>query len=245
MKESSHPLETAVAVLVLVCGVLTAFFGWISGTETALQPVGPTESIDVPVTVVIDAGHGGEDGGTQSAAGLYEKTVNLEIAHMLNTMLRANGIKTIMTRTEDILLYDRNADYQGKKKMLDLATRRKITEETEHAIFISIHMNAFPESKYYGLQVFYSPNDPSSSTLAEEIRSCNSAYLQRDNTRKCKEATSAIYLLDRLTCPAVLVECGFLSNPEEAARFETTEYRQQMAFVLFCAIMSHISKQTA
>ena len=81
--------------------------------------------------------------------------------------------------------------------------------------------------------------------LAEEIRSCNSACLQRDNTRKCKEATSAIYLLDRLTCPAVLVECGFLSNPEEAVRFETTEYRQQMAFVLFCAIMSHISKQTA
>ena len=252
MKHYREALTHTIAFFVLFCGALTALLGFSVGVLFP-DPILPTDAgvgLDAGedyhgITVVIDAGHGGEDGGTQSADGMYEKTVNLEIAQMLDTMLRADGIATVMTRTEDILLYDRNADYRGHKKMLDLAARRQIAEETENALFVSIHMNSFPETKYRGLQVFYSPNNPSSKEMAEEIRQCTRLYLQPQNNRQTKAATSSIYLLDRLKCPAVLVECGFLSNPEEAALLRTEDYRRQMAFILFCAVRSYISSQNA
>lgn len=252
MPKKSPPFSLhAVAGFVLLCGAFTVILGGIAGelSNTAI-PADGGSGLDagkepLPYTVVIDAGHGGEDGGTQSATGLEEKTVNLEIAHMLDTMLRTAGIPTVMTRTEDILLYDRNADYKGHKKMLDLAARRQIAEDTEGAIFISIHMNAFPEEKYRGLQVFYSPHDTQSQVLAQTVQTETKRLLQPDNQRKIKKATSSIYLLDRLHCPAILIECGFLSNPEEAAHLGTEEYRKQLAFVLFCAVMSHISEYNA
>ena len=187
-------------------------------------------------TVVIDAGHGGEDGGAVSADGLLEKDVNLDIAMRLCDLLTANGIPVVMTRTEDILLYDRNADYEGRKKSLDLAARRKIAEETPNCLFVSIHMNSFPDARYDGLQVWYSPNDPASETVAQTIQKTAKDVLQPENDRKIKAATSAIYLLHHLTVPAVLVECGFLSNPAEAAKLGTDAYRQDVAFTLFLAI---------
>lgn len=192
-------------------------------------------------TVIIDAGHGGEDGGASSAAGLVEKNVNLEISMMLRDMLRANGVNVIMTREDDRLLYDRNVDFKGRKKKLDLAARLTIADTTPDAIFISIHMNSYTNPKYSGLQVWYSPNDPDSSALAELIQSNNKATLQPENTRKIKSATSSIFLLDNATCPSVLVECGFLSNPDEAAKFETTEYKQKVAFMLFCSITEFLN----
>lgn len=187
-------------------------------------------------TVVIDPGHGGEDGGASSAAGLIEKNVNLEISQMLCELLRDEGINVIMTREDDRLLYDRNADYQGRKKKLDLAARLTIADTTPDAIFISIHMNSFTNAKYSGLQVWYSPNNPDSSALANLIQSNNRSMLQPENTRKTKAATSAIFLLENATCPAVLVECGFLSNSAEAALFETDEYKQAVASMLCSSI---------
>lgn len=244
-KKHQHFSET-IAILILLCGVFIAGIGAFFPQEAISLPTDAGVGLDAgnaenTVTIVIDAGHGGEDSGTQSADGLYEKDVNLEIAQLLDTMLRANGISTVMTRSEDILLYDRNADYRGHKKMLDLATRRKIAEETENAVFVSIHMNAFPESKYRGLQVFYSPNHPQAMTLASVIQHDAQSYLQPDNNRKIKSSTSAIYLLDRLECPAVLIECGFLSNPDEAALFATDQYRKEVAFVIFSSLISYIS----
>ena len=252
MKQHSQSLTHTLLSFTLLCGALSALLtlGSILLSSHQAIPVDGGVGLDAgemvsPITVVIDAGHGGEDGGTQSADGVYEKTLNLEIAQMLNTMLRANGIMTVMTRTEDVLLYDRNADFKGHKKMLDLAERRRITEDTENAVFISIHMNSYPESRYSGLQVFYSPNDPLSETLAIEIRQNTRQYIQPNNNREIKAATSSIYLLDRLQCPAVLVECGFLSNPEESILLTKHDYQQQVAFVLFCSVMSYISEQNA
>ena len=241
-----HKLRETIAATVLLCGAITLIWGIAIQIRPRNVQTDAGVGLDAGhayegITVVIDAGHGGEDGGTQSADGLLEKEVNLRIAALLNDMLRSNGIATVMTRTEDILLYDRNVDYHGHKKMLDLAARRKIAEETENAVFISIHMNSYPEAKYHGLQVFYSPHDPQSQELAARIQQDAQAFLQPDNHRKIKSATSGIYLLDRLHCPAVLVECGFLSNPSEAARFATEECRQEIAFLLFCSIMSYIS----
>jgi N-acetylmuramoyl-L-alanine amidase len=192
-------------------------------------------------TVIIDAGHGGEDGGASSASGLIEKDVNLEIAHILAEMLRANGVDVIMTREDDRLLYDRNTDYQGRKKKLDLAARLAIADSAEDAILISIHMNSFTDPRYAGLQVWYSPNNADSEPLAELIRVENKEKLQPQNNRKTKMATSAINLLYNAKCPAVLVECGFLSNPDEAALFESKEYRQNVAFTIFCAVTEFLS----
>jgi N-acetylmuramoyl-L-alanine amidase len=192
-------------------------------------------------TVVIDAGHGGEDGGTQSAAGLFEKDANLAVAMALRELLEANGIPTVMTRTEDKLLYDRGVDFKGRKKVLDLAARRLIAEETEDCLFVSIHMNAFPQPQYHGTQVWYGTGDPLSQEVAQSVQTLCASW-QTDNHRKIKAAGSNIYLLDKLECPAVLVECGFLSNPDEAARLADEAYRHDVAFSIFAAIAPYISR---
>ena len=187
-------------------------------------------------TVVIDAGHGGEDGGAVSADGTPEKNINLDIALRLRDLLTADGIPVVMTRTEDILLYDRSVDYQGRKKALDLAARKQIAEKTPNCLFVSIHMNSYPDARYDGLQVWYSPNNPASKTVADLIQNTAREVLQPDNDRQVKAAGSSIYLLHHLTVPAVLTECGFLSNPAEAAKLAAPDYRQEVAFTLFLAI---------
>lgn len=195
--------------------------------------------------VVIDAGHGGEDGGASSAAGMAEKEVNLAVAFALRDMLEAAGIPVVMTRTEDKLLYDRNVDFQGRKKVLDLAARRLIAEKTAAAyggdcLFISIHMNAFPQTQYSGMQVWYGTGDPRSAEIAKSIQNASTA-LMPDNTRKIKAAGSNIYLLDRIQTPAVLVECGFLSNPAEAERLTQESYRYALAAAIFGAVASYLT----
>ena len=188
-------------------------------------------------TVILDAGHGGEDGGAVSSQGYLEKDLNLAICRQMEGMLKANGINTVMTRSEDILLYDKNVDYQGRKKALDLLARRKIGEETEDALFVSIHMNSYPIAKYHGLQVWYSPNNESSFEVAKQIRSTVLEELQPENDRQVKEAGSTLYLLHHLHSPAVLVECGFLSNPEEAERLNDPTYQKQLAFLITLSIL--------
>ena len=190
----------------------------------------------VPPTIVLDAGHGGEDGGAVSESGILEKDLNLTIAKKLAALLQANGLRVILTRTEDEMLYDKSADYQGRKKSLDLAARRKIAEDTPNCIFVSIHMNSYPDVREDGLQVWYSPNDPASKIIADTIQQKAQDLLQPENDRQTKAATSAIYLLHHLTLPAVLVECGFLSNPTEAELLNTPEYQEKLALVLCLAI---------
>ena len=151
----------------------------------------------------------------------------------------------IMTRTDDRLLYDRNIDYHGRKKKLDLAARLLVMQNTSDAIFVSIHMNSYTNPKYSGLQVWYSQNHLASMTLAELIQSSNRKTLQPSNNRKIKAATSSIHLLDKATCPAILVECGFLSNEEEANLFETDGYKQKVAFIIFCSIIKFLNENNA
>ena len=192
------------------------------------------------LTLIIDAGHGGEDGGAVGVNGKFEKDLNLEIAFLIRDMALSAGYDTVMTRTEDVLLYDRNVDYKGRKKALDLLARVKIAEKYENAVFVSIHMNAFPEKQYSGLQVYYSKNDPLSEAIAKDIQDGVRLSLQEKNNRKIKPADSNIYLLDRITLPSVLVECGFLSNPEECARLSSEDYRQKLALSIFLSVSKHL-----
>lgn len=201
----------------------------------------PTDTDMGKVTIVIDAGHGGEDGGCEGN-GLVEKNLNLDISMRLASLLREAGVNVVMTRETDILLYDKNSDYEGKKKVQDVRRRLEIATEQENAVLVSIHMNYFAETKYSGLQVWYSKNDSKSRILANLIQTEVKTTLQPNNKRSIKEATSGIFLLNNATFPAVLVECGFLSNTDEARALGDAEYRQALAKVIFEAIMEYISQ---
>ena len=192
-------------------------------------------------TIVIDAGHGGEDGGASTYGGAPEKELNLLIANDLRDMLLAAGINVVMTREDDNLLYDKNSDYKGHKKSMDLANRLKIAREIDNALLISIHMNAFPEEKYSGLQIYYSRNVPDSQSLAHLIQKNNKRILSPDNNRKIKAAGKNIYLLDRFDRTAILIECGFLSNAAEREKLNTPEYRQELSACFFASILEHIT----
>ncbi len=227
-------------VFILVSAIL--YFGaqWLFAVPT-LQNI----DSQMPYTVIIDAGHGGEDGGAVSKSGLLEKDINLEISSNIYDMLRLNGINVIMTRTEDKMLYDRYENYSGHKKAFDLRARLDIAKETENPIFVSIHINSFPQEKYSGLQVYYSKNTESSKELADIIQSNVKSLIQKENERQTKPATSNIYLLDRIESTAVLVECGFISNEAEAALLSDANYRKKLAFVISTSISEYIYSLSA
>lgn len=228
-------------VLLMVLAVICGAFFYIS--QHLIHPSDSPSPLPSPadITVVLDAGHGGEDGGTSSADGALEKDLNLSIAFLLRDLLEEGGIRVVMTREEDRLLYDRNADYQGKKKKLDLLARKEIAEAVPSAYFVSLHMNSFPEESSRGLQVWYSKNHPLSYTLAEQVQSTVRDQLQPENHRLPKPATSSIFLLHQLHIPAILIECGFLSNREEASLLASKEYQKQLAEQIASAIFAQIA----
>ncbi len=224
-------------LLIVAMGMLFLFW-WIKQSSPAVSATAESAAF---TTVIIDAGHGGEDGGAVGKTEMgevYEKDLNLTIAMKLRDRLTQAGITVIMTREKDVLLYDRNTDYHGRRKVLDLAARLHIGESTPDALFISIHMNAFPQSKYHGLQVYYSPNHPLSRTLAQAMQTKAAADLQPDNQRKIKQAGSNIFILDRLQCPAVMIECGFLSNAAECAVLQNENYQDRLVAILADCILS-------
>lgn len=227
-------------VLCALCAGMLLLGGGLPEAERSApeQETQPAPAQDLR-TVVIDAGHGGEDGGAIGVTGLVEKDLNLALALRLCALLKERGYRVIMTRTEDVLLYDRSADYQGRKKQLDLAARQAIGDAYPDALFISLHANAFSRPIYHGLQVWYSPNHASSAALAEHIRTAVTDTLQPDNHRQSKQAGSNIYLLYHLQTPAVLVECGFLSNPAECRMLEDEAYRSALALALCEGIVAY------
>ncbi len=190
--------------------------------------------------VIIDAGHGGEDGGAVSQSGVCEKDINLRLSMLLGDIFDAAGYSAVQTRTEDRLLYDRNVNFQGRKKILDMAARLDIAKSHAAELFISIHMNAFPQPIYRGLQVYYSPHHKDSENIAKSIQALAKTSLQPANNRAVKPSGGKIYLLDKLDYPAVLVECGFLSNPDEAQLLCDADYLQKLAFVIFAAASENI-----
>ena len=199
-----------------------------------------TSSSNNEIRFVIDAGHGGEDAGAISADGTLEKDLNLEIASLISGLLELNGNDVKMTRETDTLLYDYYDDlesYTGQKKVYDLKNRVKIAEENENSIYVGIHMNKFSIPKYKGLQVYYSKNDESSVDIATSIKNNTKSYLQKDNTRSIKQASSSIYVLDKIRLPAVLIECGFLSNDEELANLKDNNYKAKLALTIFSSLV--------
>lgn len=186
--------------------------------------------------IILDAGHGGEDGGASSDDGILEKDINLKIALKLRDMLNLSGFDVKMTRDKDISIYDQSAKSVREQKVSDLKNRLAMVNENTNNILLSIHQNKFTQSKYFGTQIFYSENNPKSFEIADKIKTSVVKLTQPDNTRETKPGKD-IFLLSQTQNPAVIVECGFLSNPDEAAKLNSNDYQQQLAFAIYCGFL--------
>lgn len=191
-------------------------------------------------TIIIDAGHGGEDGGAVGKDGTLEKDINLSISKKLQQFLLNSGFNVKMIRDSDISIYDEGLTHIKEKKVSDLKNRLNIVNQNENNLLISIHQNKFPENKYNGAQVFYSQNNPKSKELAENIKKSITGFLQPNNTREIKSATKDIYLLHNCKNVAVLVECGFLSNESELQKLNNEDYQSKIAFSIYCGFMEYL-----
>lgn len=189
-------------------------------------------------TVVIDAGHGGEDGGAVSISGAIESQINLSIAQRLDQIMGLYGIKTLMLRDSDISLHSSDAKTIREKKVSDLHNRVEIIESLVDPVVISIHQNTYSNKKYHGAQVFYA-NGNLSLPFADITQKSLCESLDPNNMRKPTPVPNTVYLMNHITCKAILVECGFLSNPQEDALLQTSEYQSKLAAVLTSAYMKH------
>lgn len=192
-------------------------------------------------TIIIDAGHGGADGGAVGADGMAEKVINLQISQYLDNILNFHGVKTIMTRTTDDSIHSDEANTLREKKVSDIHNRMAVMEGTENAVFVSIHQNKFSNSTLWGTQVFYSPNTTESAELADLIQTNVKNIIQPTNKRVIKKSGSSIYLLYNAKKTAVLVECGFVSNPQENEMLQTPDYQQKIAFSIACGIIEYLN----
>lgn len=195
-------------------------------------------------TVIIDAGHGGEDGGAVGIDGVVEKDLNLPIAVEVARLLKKDGIDVIMIRDGDYAVYSEEAKTIREKKASDIHNRFAVIENTDNSIFVSIHMNHYDSPLCSGAQTFYSANNKESEKLAQLIQTRIKDELQPENERQIKPATSSIYLLYYAKTPAVLVECGFISNAEESLKLQDDIYQKEMAKSICKGILDYLGKDS-
>ena len=188
--------------------------------------------------IVIDPGHGGEDGGATSCTGRMESAYNLAISRRLDDLLHLLGYQTRMTRTSDVSIYT-TGDTIARKKISDLKERVRIVNETPGAVFISIHQNQFSDSRYSGAQVFYAKTD-GSKELGQKLQSELVTALNPGSNRKSKPI-SGVYLMENIQCTGVLIECGFLSNPREEAELRNAEYQKKLCCVIGATLSQQLS----
>ena len=208
----------------------------VSGLYFTIQKQNTVETM-LPVNskvIILDAGHGGWDPGKTGTQGDNEKNINLQIAQKLKQYLEQGGAVVYMTRNSDEAL--------GEKKGEDMKERKRIANESEGDIFISIHQNAFPKGSAKGAQVFYHKQSQEGKKLAEEIQKSLKKYVDDENIREVKENTN-YYILKKTELPSALVECGFLSNLEEEKKLNTEEYQQKVAWAIYVGIINYFEQQ--
>ena len=196
------------------------------------------KTIDSRHCIVIDAGHGGEDGGATSCTGILESTFNLEFSFRLEALFRLLGYPTKMVRRTDTAIHT-HGETIAERKASDLKARVRLANETENAVLLSIHQNYFSESKYSGAQVFY-PKTGGSEDIAKALQKAFRETINPGSQRKEKRA-AGVYLMEHITCPGVLIECGFLSNPDEEANLRTAQYQKKMCCVIAVIVANHFA----
>ena len=232
-KKSIIVIITAFLIILSAMLYLT-FMANFSAAEASSMPI-------TQKTVIVDAGHGGDDGGAIGIDGTVEKDINLDIALKLEKILKFYGFNVIMTRTQDVMTCDDGLDSLRKRKISDIHNRFELMRKNPDAIFISVHQNKFEDSSQHGTQVFYSGNDERSKELAEAIQTSVTLTLQRKNDRIVKKSGSGIYLLYHAKIPAVLVECGFISNSDEVKKLKDESYRMKLAILIADGLLKYLS----
>lgn len=215
--------------------VAAFFLGCAGLMRQAVETAGEMQAISIHPVILIDAGHGGPDGGTTGYAGTTEDRVNLEISRRLEAMLALLGCETAMTRTTGESLATEGETIRSKKQS-DLRNRVQMVNGFPSAVLVSIHQNHFPDPKYSGPQVFHTKN---AAALAKNMQSALTSVLAPGSKRQAKNA-SGIYLMEHCNHPGVLVECGFLSNPEEERKLGTADHQKKIAAILAAVLAGYV-----
>lgn len=240
MKNRIFPLLPFGLFAVLFAVTAYYLFLWPQAAVSAMAR--PTRFLGE--TVVIDAGHGGEDGGAVSPVGNVESQVNLAVALRLDQLLGLYGADVVLLRGEDVSLHDPECTTLRQKKVSDLKNRVEAVESTPNATLISIHQNTYAGSaKSQGAQVFYAGTE-GSSALAQFVQETLRLALNPENRRQAAQIPDTVYLMNHISCRAILVECGFLSNPAEDALLQTRAYQTKLATALAGAYLGYTEPTT-
>ena len=223
--------KLAAAVLLVLIAVCSRYGSLRS------QPVLAADQ--TPCRIVIDPGHGGEDGGATGVAGTRESDLNLAVSLRLQALLRLFGHEPVMVRTTDTAVYSAGAGTISEKKVSDIHNRVKLVNDTPGALLVSIHQNFFTQGKYSGAQVFYA-DDAYSRELAQQLQAQLRASLDPGNRREAKGAAGSVYLMNHIQTPGILVECGFLSNAAEEARLNTPAYQTRLAMTMAAVLLQNL-----
>ena len=214
-------------IAIIVMSVFVSIFVFIFVTDE--QEMIPTVSLPVSgKTIVIDAGHGKPDEGAESSNGTTEAETNLKIALKLQNLLEQSGSSVVLTRSDENAIYDIDAKTLKQKKISDIHNRVKIGNESSADIFVSIHLNKIPQQQYDGWQTFYKDGNEQGKKLAEKIQSNLNDAIQKENKRVAKTIDN-VYIIKHVEIPTTIVECGFLSNPEEEKLLLEDEYQNKLA----------------
>ena len=243
MKRLKVKTRTVCLALALVFSYLAVTF-FVENLDTYVPTINDLgKSSDF--YVVLDAGHGGMDGGCSTEDGVPEKGINLEILKMVRDMCKAYGYNVDVTRDTDTSIHDNGIEGIANQKKSDMDNRLEIFNKHPNAICISIHQNNFTDPKYSGAQMFYSSANPDSEGLARIMQEKFVSNIQPENKRETKLCGKELFLCYFCENPTVMIECGFLSNPEEAEKLKNPEYQKQVAFTIFSGINEYMNSKYA
>ena len=202
---------------------------------------GYIDTVSLPVSgkiVVVDAGHGVPDEGAEVGDGTTEAQTNLKIALKLQNLLEQSGCTVILTRSDENGIYDLDSNTLKQKKISDIRNRVKIGNESSADIFVSIHLNKIPQQQYYGWQTFYNKNSEQGQKLAKQIQTNLNEAIQKENKRVAAKIEN-IYIINNVEIPTTIVECGFLSNPQEKEQLLTDSYQNRLAWGIYNGIIDY------
>lgn len=205
------------------------------------KPKNTIQTVSLPVsdkTIVLDAGHGSPDEGAESLNGVTEASINLIITKKVQSLLEQSGCKVILTRSDENGIYNLDSNTLKEKKVTDIKNRVKIGNESSADAFISIHLNKIPQSQYYGWQAFFKENNEKSEELAKSLQEELNSSIQRENKREALKITGK-YIVEHVEIPIAIIECGFLSNPEEEQLLQQNEYQDKLAWGIYNGIMDY------
>lgn len=224
----------------VTCFIVISVFFYSS---QRLKRVDIVPTMTLPVTnkvIILDAGHGVPDEGAQSSNGTTEASINLNIVLKVQKLLESSGSTVILTRSDENSIYEIDAKTISQKKVSDIKNRVKIGNNSSADIFVSIHLNKFSQSKYYGWQTFYKNGDENSKILATEIQNNLNNTIKKENSR-VPHTLSTVYIMKNVEIPTAIVECGFLSNPEEESNLLNNDYQDQLAWSIYNGMMDYFN----